>query len=89
MQVQGNLAKPAEPGSRPLTDFGSLGYVVLVTTGLALAVRRRWPTAVFIAVALASVAYYGADFSDGPGWIGLFVRTEITYACSPISSRVF
>jgi len=49
MQVQGNLAKPAEVGSRPLTDFGHLGFVLLIVSGLVLAVRRRWPVPVFIA----------------------------------------
>jgi signal transduction histidine kinase len=73
MQVQGTLAKPAEVGSRPLTDLGHLGYVLLIVSGLVLAVRRRWPAPVFITVALASLAYYTVDFSDGPGWIGLFI----------------
>jgi signal transduction histidine kinase len=73
MQVQGTVAKPADVGSRPLTDLGQLGYVLLIVSGLALAVRRRWPAPVFIAVALASLAYYTIGFSDGPGWIGLFV----------------
>src|SRR5262249_35168385 len=73
MQVQGNLAKPAEAGSRPFTDFGHLGYVLLVVSGLVLVVRRRWPVPVFITAALASLVYYTVDFSDGPGWIGLFI----------------
>lgn len=73
MQVQGNLAKPAENGSRPLTDFGYLGYVLLIASGLVLAVRRRWPVPVFITAALASLVYFASDFTDGPGWIGLFV----------------
>src|SRR5204862_6574168 len=73
MQVQGTLAKPAEPGSRPLTDFGYLGYLLLAASGVVLVVRRRWPVPVFIATALASLVYYTAGFSDGPGWIGLFV----------------
>jgi signal transduction histidine kinase len=73
MQVQGTVAKPDEVGSRPLTDFGHLGYALLIVSGLALAGRRRWPVAVFITAALASLAYYTIGFSDGPGWIGLFV----------------
>src|SRR5690349_19337010 len=72
-QVQGLLAKPADPGSRPLADFGYLGYVLLIVSGLVLAVRRRWPAPVFIAAALASLVYYTVGFGDGPGWIGLFV----------------
>jgi signal transduction histidine kinase len=73
MQVQGNLAKPVEAGSRPLTDLGNLGYVLLIVSGLVLAVRRRWPALVFITAALASLVYYFIGYADGPGWIGLFV----------------
>jgi signal transduction histidine kinase len=73
MQVQGTMAKPPEIGSRPLTDLGYLGYVLLIVSGLVLAGRRRWPVPVFITAALASLAYYTIGFSDGPGWIGLFV----------------
>jgi signal transduction histidine kinase len=70
MQVQGSLAKPAEVGSRPFTD---LAYALLIGSGLVLVVRRRWPAPVFVAEAVISLAYFGADFSDGPVWIGLFV----------------
>ena len=73
MQVQGTLAKPAEPGSRPLTDLGHLGYLLLIVSGLVLVARRRWPAPVFITAALASLAYYTIGFSNGPGWIALFV----------------
>jgi signal transduction histidine kinase len=73
MQVQGTLAKPAEVGSRPLADVAYLGYLLLIVSGLALSVRRRWPVAVFITTALASLLYYSIGFSDGPVWIGLFV----------------
>jgi signal transduction histidine kinase len=73
MQVQGNLAKPAEIGSRPLADLGNLGYALLIVSGLVLAGRRRWPALVFLATALASLAYYVLDFGDGPGWIALFI----------------
>jgi len=73
MQVQGTLARPLQPGERPLTDAGLLGYVLLVLGGLVLVVRRRWPTPVFAASALVSLVYYSAGFPDGPGWIGLFV----------------
>jgi signal transduction histidine kinase len=73
MQVQGTVAKPADVGSRPLTDVGYLGFVLLAGSGLVLAVRRRWPVAVFLTVAVASLVYYASGFSDGPGWIGLFV----------------
>ena len=70
MQVQGTLAKPQDVGALPL---GDLGYALLACSGLALAARRRWPTAVFVTVALMSLAYYTAGFPDGPGWIALFV----------------
>jgi signal transduction histidine kinase len=73
MQVQGTMAKPPEPGSRPLADLGHLGVGLLVASGLVLAVRRRWPVAVFVTSALLSLAYFVTGFTDGPGWIGLFV----------------
>lgn len=73
MQVQGNLAKPPSVGARSFDDFAYLGYVLLIVSGLVLAARRRWPVAVFITTALASLIYYAVGFSDGPGWIGLFV----------------
>jgi signal transduction histidine kinase len=74
MQVQGTVARVAAEGApRPLTDFGSLGYALLVASGLALAVRRLWPVPVFVTAALASLVYYGLDFPDGPGWLALFV----------------
>ena len=73
MQVQGTLAKPSDVGAWPLSDFGYLGYALLIVSGLVLAVRRRWPVAVFITAALASLVYYAIGFSDGPGWIGLFI----------------
>lgn len=76
MQVQGSVRRvAAEPESvlRPLTDFGYLGYVLLVVSGAVVVVRRRWPVAVFVTTALASLAYYALDFPDGPGWLGLFV----------------
>ncbi|MEU4514531.1 sensor histidine kinase [Nonomuraea wenchangensis] len=74
MQVQGTMVRNAgEVVQRPLTDLGNLGYVLLVVSGLAVAVRRRWPVPVFLTTALASLAYYTLDFPDGPGWLGLFV----------------
>ena len=73
MQVQGTLTRPDEAGARALTDFGNLGYVLLVVSGLVLVVRRRWPIAVFVTTAGASLLYYALDFPDGPGWLGLFV----------------
>src|SRR5215813_623432 len=74
MQVQGTIARVAAEGApRPLADFGHLGYALLVVSGLVVAVRRLWPVPVFVVAALASLVYYGLDFPDGPGWLGLFV----------------
>jgi signal transduction histidine kinase len=74
MQVQGTIVRNAgEVVQRPLTDLGNLGYVLLVVSGVIVAVRRRWPVPVFLTAALASLVYYGLDFPDGPGWLGLFV----------------
>ena len=74
MQVQGTVARVAAEGApRPLTNLGNLGYALLVVSGLAVAFRRRWPVPVFVITALASLVYYGLDFPDGPGWLGLFV----------------
>ena len=75
MQVQGTFARDpaATAPARPLTDFGNLGYVLLIVSGLVVAVRRRWPVPVFVTTALASLVYYSLDFPDGPGWLGLFV----------------
>lgn len=69
-QVQGNLTKPPSIGARPFDVFG---YLLLIVSGLVLTVRRRWPVPVFATTALASLVYYAVDYSDGPGWIGLFV----------------
>jgi signal transduction histidine kinase len=75
MQVQGvqRAAESSEVAARPLDDFGLLGYVLLIVSGLALVVRRRWPVPVFLTAALASLVYFTLDFPDGPAWLGLFV----------------
>ncbi len=74
LQVQGTVTRePAEVVYRPLTDLGHLGYVLLIVSGLVVAVRRVWPVPVFVTAALASLVYYSLDFPDGPGWLGLFV----------------
>lgn len=76
MQVQGTLGRvAAEPATvlRPLTDLGHLGTVLLVASGLVLAVRRLFPRTVFAATAAVSATYYLLDFPDGPGWLSLFV----------------
>jgi len=74
MGVQGTVALAANhAAARPLTDFGNLGYVLLVAGGLVVALRRRWPVPVAGIAALASLVYYGLNFPDGWGWLGLFV----------------
>ncbi|MGH3737186.1 MAG: sensor histidine kinase [Micromonosporaceae bacterium] len=75
MQVQGTVSRISAEGDvgRPLADLGYLGYALLILGGVVLAVRRRWPVPVFVATALASLAYYSLGFPDGPGWLGLFV----------------
>jgi hypothetical protein len=75
MQVQGTVTRdPAHlAAARPLTDFGNLGYVLLIVSGMVVAGRRQWPVPVFLTTAFASLVYYSLDFPDGPGWLGLFV----------------
>ncbi|MDP9869242.1 sensor histidine kinase [Streptosporangium brasiliense] len=74
MQVQGTIVRnTGEVVQRPLSDLGNLGYVLLIASGVVVAVRRRWPVPVFVTAALASLVYFGLDFPDGPGWLGLFV----------------
>ena len=76
MQVQGTLVRnstSAVTPARALTDYGNLGYVLLIVSGLVVAGRRRWPVPVFLITAFASLVYYSFDFGDGPGWLGLFV----------------
>ncbi|UGT42507.1 sensor histidine kinase [Nocardia yamanashiensis] len=76
MQVQGTVVRHAgqpEAVLRPLSEFGGLGYLLLVVPGVALVLRRRLPVPVFAVTALASAGYYLLDFPDGPGWLSLFV----------------
>jgi signal transduction histidine kinase len=73
MQVQGVLVRGPGINERPITDLSGLGVILLVVPGLALAVRRRWPVAVFAIAGLSSIVYYSLEFSDGPGWLALFV----------------
>lgn len=75
MQVQGTVTRyPSEvTPARPLADYGNLGYALLIVSGAFVAGRRRWPVSVFVITGLASLVYYGLEFRDGPGWLGLFV----------------
>lgn len=59
--------------ARALADPVQLGYVLLAASGLLLTARRRWPRAVFAAIAALSLGYYAAGYPDGPGWLALFV----------------
>lgn len=56
-----------------VADPDLLGYGLLTVSGLALVVRRRYPMAVFGALAAISIWYYAAGYPDGPAWLGLFV----------------
>ena len=73
VQVLGVLVRGPEPNERAITDLAGLGVVLLVIPGLALVVRRRRPGVVLGLAALASGTYYLLDYSDGPGWLALFV----------------
>jgi signal transduction histidine kinase len=76
MQVQGTVSRAAaEPATvlRPLADLDHLGYVLLITGGAVVALRRRFPVEVFAITAASSLTYYALDYPDGPGWLGLFV----------------
>jgi signal transduction histidine kinase len=76
MQVQGTVGRVhGNPTTvlRPLADLDHLGYALLVVSGLAIAVRRRWPLTVLAVTAAVSLTYYALDYPDGPGWVSLFV----------------
>ncbi|WP_225801862.1 sensor histidine kinase [Streptomyces sp. NK15101] len=75
MQVQGTVALAAARGTeqRSLTEFGYLGFTLLVVGGLVVAVRRLWPVLVLVTTAVASLVYYALDLPDGYGWLGLMV----------------
>lgn len=77
-QVQGTMVRIGAPDVvvlRPLADSAGLGYVLLIASGLVLIVRRRYPVAIFLGTAVASLIYYALDFPDGPGWLGLYIAT--------------
>jgi signal transduction histidine kinase len=74
MQVLGTLqAADNQPAARPLAEPGLLGYLLLAVSGLVLLARRRRPVAVFAATVALSLAYYAADFPDGPASLALYV----------------
>jgi signal transduction histidine kinase len=84
LQVQGTRQIPTT--EQRLAEIGDVGLylhaVLLVLTGLVLAVRRRWPIPVFLIVATANLFYYLAGYPDGPAWLGVFVAlyTVAAYA---------
>lgn len=76
LQVQGThaaIVNNPDLASGPVDVLGLAGHGLLILSGLALFVRRRWPVAVFVTTGLISVSYFAADFPDGPGWLSLFV----------------
>ncbi|MTK05088.1 sensor histidine kinase [Micromonospora sp. CP22] len=76
MQVQSVSKHGAvlpEPIARPVSDFGYAGFGLVVVSGLAIAVRRRWPIAVFAVTGVTSLVYFGLGFPDRMACLGLFV----------------
>ncbi|BCB81818.1 sensor histidine kinase [Phytohabitans flavus] len=74
MQVQGTQRITTQEEFDQLSMVGIYAHaVLLVLSGLSLAVRRRWPYLVFLFEVCTSVMYYGSGYPDGPGWIGVFV----------------
>ena len=55
--------------------------------GLVVAVRRRWPVPVFLATALASMAYTGLDFPDSPRILGLLVALYTVAVTGRLGAR--
>jgi signal transduction histidine kinase len=88
-QLRGTLLVGPNDPAHALNRYHHAGYLLLAGTGLALAARRRYPTAVFAALSAASVAYYLAGYPDGPGWVGLFIATYTlaAYGDGPRSTR--
>lgn len=74
-QIRGTLFVGPDDPAHALARYHGAGYLLLAGTGAALLARRRYPTAVFAALGLASVVYYSAGYPDGPGWVSLFIAT--------------
>jgi signal transduction histidine kinase len=72
MQITGTRGSAGAAG---VAEPDLLGYTMLTVTGLALVVRRRYPVAVFLALAAISAWYYTAGYPDGPNWVSLFIAT--------------
>jgi signal transduction histidine kinase len=75
VQVAGvvRVTASSEVAGRPIDDLGHLGLTLLLVSGAALVVRRRWPVAVAVVEAGVSALYFGLEFHDGPVWLSLFV----------------
>src|SRR5262245_18503725 len=73
MQVQGTLRIASDQGIPLSTVDHAVMGPLLFGSGLILAVRRRFPVAVFGVTGAVSLAYYSAGFPDGPAWVALFV----------------
>jgi signal transduction histidine kinase len=83
MQVQGTQQIATQQEFDRLNSFDLyLHAVLLVLSGLSLAVRRRWPVPVFAFEVSTSVMYYGSGYPDGPNWIGVFVALYTVTAYS-------
>jgi len=52
--------------------FDAGAVLVIVTAGLALTVRRRWPVAALAAMTVLAAVYVVADYAGGPFFLGLF-----------------
>ncbi len=63
---------PSGPVAR-LSDFGYAGYGLLILSGMALVVRRRWPVAVFAITAVVSLVYHALGFPDQLSSLALFI----------------
>jgi signal transduction histidine kinase len=57
------FAASAQVGYRPM-DW--LGYALTVSACVALAVRRRWPDATYVACLALGLTYLGLDYAHGP-----------------------
>jgi signal transduction histidine kinase len=83
MQVQGTQQIATQQDFDRLNSFDLyLHAVLLVLSGLSLAVRRRWPVPVFAFEVATSVMYYGSGYPDGPNWIGVFIALYTVTAYS-------
>ncbi len=60
---------PGEPG-RPLDAFA---VVLMLATGAALAVRRRWPRGVLAVTTALIVVYVFREYAGGPVFLGVFI----------------